>query len=154
MGRETTWAPAQPAVLWHLFSLMPTAKTAFVLTWTATVPSLCRISFDNHHHSLFILHIYLLLWLIWGTGQEAAVMVEHHLSLIHFILIGLIVYCWLCRPRAHSPTPPLLRVVYTKGAFRHITYFWILKNQLSFLLFNYFLVYRYFLSTFQSNQLT
>lgn len=43
-----------------LVSLMPTAKTAKIINWMATVLSVCRIYFDNHNHFYLSLTVFFL----------------------------------------------------------------------------------------------
>lgn len=94
------------------FSLMPTAKTAFDLTWTAK----CAVTVG---FPLTITILYLsftfIFWLIPGTEQRVTVTVECHLLLIHFILIDFNV--WL--PAMFTiPPHPLFNDVCMEGAFR------------------------------------
>lgn len=76
------------------------------------------------------LFFFLLLWLIWRTGQKATVTVEHHLLRINSFINWL--YCWiLCLWCAHTFFP--FSLIFTDGAFWLLNYFLrILTNQLKF----------------------
>lgn len=119
-GRES------PGLLFsHPFSLMPTAKTAFDLTWTAK----CAVTVG---FPLTITILYLsftfIFWLIPGTEQRVTVTVECHLLLIHFILID-----FKCLTAGHVHNPPLpFLTTFAWKVHLDITYFWISKKSINF----------------------